>query len=430
MLSTDRCEAMAIVRPTNTEQVSQILKLCHESHQGVVTVGGATGLVRSGMAGPDEILLSLELMRNIEELDSSNRTATVQAGVTMQALQEQAEKEGLFYPVDFGARGSATIGGNIGTNAGGERVIRYGMTRAQVLGLEVVLADGSVLSSMKKLMKDKTGYDLKQLFIGSEGTLGVVTRAVLRLRPAVKHRNVAFLAVSSFDNVIRILGQVDESMAGGLAAFEVMWQEFYTCVLNGHQQHTPPLPDQYPYYVLLENHGGENTTDEIFMSTLESLYEQGLVEDIAVAMSEREREAMWAIRDSIEAIVAYLGEGGVSYDVSLPVNTMETYIDTVRSELTQWKPETKMITFGHMGDGNLHIGISVGSWEPEIRDRMNKIVYTPLDEIGGSISAEHGIGIDKKPYLSMSRSGKELEMMRQIKSAFDPRGILNPGKIF
>ena len=424
------CQALAIVRPATTEEVSQTLSLCNELGQVIVPVGGWTGLVHGVKAGPSELLLSLERMTAIEEFDAQSGALTVQAGATLQSVQEYAAEHGLNYPMDLGGRGSATIGGNIACNAGGNRVIRYGMTRDQVLGLEVVRADGAVLSSLSKLMKNNTGYDLKHLFIGSEGTLGVVTRATLRLRPAPRSSNVAFIATSEFSSLLKILPTMQEAMGGALSAFEVMWREFYTAVLQGPQTHTPPLPDGHNYYALVEYQAGGQSNDEVFEAALMQLFEAGLVEDIAVAKSDGQKEAIWAIRDDVIAVIVALGAGTRAYDVSLPRPHMEAYTTTLKQELARVAPEKAPIIFGHLGDGNLHIAVAGEPGNEDMARRIDDVVYGPLGAIGGSVSAEHGIGLDKKPYLTLSRSPAEVETMRLIKQALDPKGILNPGKIF
>jgi FAD/FMN-containing dehydrogenase len=248
----DNLQARALVRPASTEEVSRVLRWCHERGIAVVTQGGLTGLVRGADAAPDEIILSLERMRTIEAIDAPQRTATVQAGVTLQALQEAADDAGLCYPLDLGARGSATLGGTAATNAGGNRVIRYGMTRDMVLGLEAVLADGTVVSSLNRLIKNNTGYDLKQLFIGSEGTLGVITRLVLRLREKPVATQAAFVAIDSFEHLAAFLRHMDRQLGGALTAFEAMWNAFYRLVTTPPAKGAPPLPQQHAYYVLVE----------------------------------------------------------------------------------------------------------------------------------------------------------------------------------
>jgi len=419
---------MALMRPDSTEAVSAALKICYDANQPVVPLGGSTGLVGGGLAGPDELVLSLELMNQIENLDERARTMTVEAGVPLQSVQEAADKVELMFPLDMGSRGSATIGGNISTNAGGNRVVRYGMTREMVLGLEAVLADGTVISSMNKVIKNNTGYDLKQLFIGSEGTLGIVTRAVLRLRPQSRSCNSALLAVESLDNVITLLGQADSTLGGSMSSFEVMWPEFYQHVTEGGKRHQLPLPDSYPYYVIIEAMGAnQDTDDERFNGAMEKLFESGLVVDGIICQSVAERESIWEIRDDIEAL--YSLYPFFTFDISLPLAEMEGYITTVREQVSEHWADSRCIIFGHLGDGNIHLLVTADNDAPETRHAVEEIVYGELRGRDGVISAEHGIGLEKKSHLDVSRNPAEIALMQTLKQALDPRGILNPGKV-
>jgi len=428
--SQDSCKAAAIIRPVTTEQVSQVLETCYQARQPLVPLGGMTGLVEGGLAASDEIILSLERMREVEEIDETDRTITVQAGVPLQMVQESAERVGLMFPLDLGARGSATIGGNIATNAGGNSVIRYGMMREQVLGIEAVLADGTVVSSMNRMIKNNAGYDLKQLFIGSEGTLGIVTRAVLRLRPQFQSENTALIAVRDFSSLTKLLRILDAALGGSLSSFEVMWNDFYAAVLNESSRHQAPLPQDYPYYVIVEAQGADQNSDDVrFETALKSGFDSGLVEDATIAQSKGQREAIWAIRDDIEGLMSALTPM-FTFDVSLQLKHMEDYLSDVRNALEQLWPEVRCVIFGHLGDGNLHLVISVGSAEQDVRKQVEGIIYDALREHRGSISAEHGIGLEKRAYLDASRSENEIALMKTLKQALDPRSILNPGKVF
>ncbi len=424
------CRARAIIRPADTEEVSAVLRACHEQDQAVVTHGGVTGLVGGAMTSPDDIVVSLERMHGMDPVDTVNRTITVEAGVPLQKVQEVAEAAGLLFPLDFGARGSAQIGGAISTNAGGNSVIRYGMTREQLLGIEAVLADGTVISSMKDVIKNNTGYDLKQLFVGSEGTLGIVTRAVLRLRPAPRSRNTALVAVDSFDDLGRFLRSMDSALGGTLSAFEVMWSDFYGLVIDDGEKHGRPLDTTHAYYVLLESTGGHQESDMArFESALQEAFEEGLAADAVIAQSRQQRADLWAIRDDIERLVEALYPP-VVFDVSLGIPQMEDYVTEVSGALKERWPQSRMVTFGHLGDGNIHLVITVGSMDEQDTRGVEEIVYGALGKRGGIISAEHGIGLQKRAYLTHSRSGEEIELMRTLKKALDPRNILNPGKIF
>lgn len=426
---SDSLDALAIARPRSTEEVSKVLALCSASGVSVVTQGGLTGLVHGADADPEQLILSLERMRSIEAIDATQRTATVQAGVSLQTLQEAAEEQDLFFPLDLGARGTATLGGNAATNAGGNRVIRYGMMRDMVLGLEAVLADGTVVSSMNHLIKNNAGYDLKQLFIGSEGTLGVITRLVLRLREAPSSQNIAFVGFESFESVTKMLKRVDRDLGGALSAYEVLWNNFYRLVTEAPANNQPPLSGEHPYYALIEAQGNNDELDkQRFESILECALQDGLIVDAVIAQSATERRNLWAIRDDVEQTFR-LGTP-IIFDVSLPISRMEAYIAQVRSRLDAALPHNTLWVFGHLGDGNLHLDIQTSAGDAVAhRAVIENAVYEPLKGIGGSVSAEHGIGLEKKPYLHLCRDAHEISLMQTLKNALDPRGILNPGKV-
>ncbi len=419
---------LAVLRPSSSEQVSTILRLCHAARQPVVAWGGKTGLVEGGRAD-GALALSLERMNHVIEVDPVGATMTVEAGCVLQSACEAAEAEGLLLPLDLGSRGTCTVGGNISTNAGGNRVIRYGMTRDMVLGLEAVLADGTIVSSLNHLIKNNTGYDLKQLFIGAEGTLGVVTKAVLRLRPKPASQNTAFVAVDDFTNLPRLLRRVESGLGGTLSAFEVMWDGFYKLVTTEPAKGKPPLPYGHPHYVLIEAMGGDQQADEArFESVLEQAYEAGDIVDAVIAKSQAERNAMWGLRDDVMqfARIAPI----FNFDVSLSISGMESLVAEVREKVFARWPEANLMIFGHMGDGNLHFCAGVGDGSHEAHKAVEDIIYGGVQARGGAVSAEHGIGLEKKPYLSWSRSPAELALMATLKRALDPHQILNPGKIF
>jgi FAD/FMN-containing dehydrogenase len=416
-------EAAALVRPRTTEEVSRILRLCNDAGQAVVAHGGLTGLVEGTHTAPSEIALSLELMNQIEEVDVDGGAMTVQAGAVLQTIHQKAESAGLIFPLDLGARGSATIGGLISTNAGGNRVIRYGMTRNLVLGLEAVLADGTIVSSLYPIVKNNAGYDLKQLFIGSEGTLGIVTRAILRLIPQPRSQNTALLGVSEFSHLPRLLRELSASLGGTLSAFEVMWNEFYRLVSTPPAKQHPILPQTFPYYVIADALGSDQKLDQDrFEAALTHVMDQGLAADCVVAMSAAERAAIWALRDDVDQFHQYRPWFG--FDVSMPIRHMESYVTEVRSQLDSLWPKNVTFVFGHLGDGNLHLNIHAGD-----RKQVEAIVYGALAGRQGSISAEHGIGLEKRAYLSLCRTPEELALMRTMKRALDPKNILNPGKV-
>jgi FAD/FMN-containing dehydrogenase len=416
---------LAIVRPRSTEQVSAILKIVHAAGGSVVPWGGRTGLV-DGASAEGAVALSLERMNAVEEIDQTGSTMTVQAGCILANACEAADGAGLFLPLDLGARGSATIGGNISTNAGGNRVLRYGMMRDMVLGLEVVLADGTIVSSMNKLIKNNTGYDLKQLFIGSEGTLGVVTRAVLRLRPKPTTQNTAFLAVDDFEALPKLLRHLESELSGTLSAFEVMWPEFYDFVTTEPAKGRAMLPRGAAYYVLVDMLGSHPEADaERFEAVLTEALENGMCSDAVIAKSQAERDAIWALRDDVGQ--PFRNGPAFTYDISLPIHEMPAYVGKVRADLTARWPQAELTVFGHLGDGNLHLVAGVGS--REAKPDIEAIVYAPLKAFSGSVSAEHGIGLQKLAYLSVSRSPVELAVMRTLKDALDPKHVLNPGKV-
>ncbi|TVP52230.1 MAG: FAD-binding oxidoreductase [Halomonas sp.] len=424
------CRAKAIVRPRNTEQLSNVMALCYQADQPVVTHGGMTGIVHGGVASPEELVVSLELMNQIEEIDQVGSTIQVQAGVTLQQVQEAAGEIDMQFPLDLGARGSCTIGGNIATNAGGIRVIRYGMMRQQVLGLEAVLSDGTVVSSLNKMLKNNAGYDLKQLFIGSEGTLGIVTRAVLRLQPHMPSEQTALVAVPSFDALTKLLSLASQELANSLSAFEALWNNHYKLMTTESGKHAPLLADDSPFYAIIETLGLDETQDaEHFSLILQKALEAGLITDAVLASSRAQRQGIWAIREDIEELVKAL-KPMFSYDVSLPIPHMNAYVDILEEKLqAQWPQVGKMVVFGHLGDGNLHIMITVRDDSPQSRRQVEQLVYSPLKEYGGSISAEHGIGLEKRDYLSISRTSEEIALMKRLKTALDPKWLLNPGKV-
>lgn len=429
MLRPDKLQAAALVRPADTDEVSRVLRWCHEQGVRIVAQGGLTGLVHGADAGPDEVILSLERMRAIEIIDPVQRTATVQAGVVLQALQEAVEPHGLMFPLDLGARGSATLGGTAATNAGGNRVIRYGMMRDMVLGLEAVLADGSIVSSMNGLIKNNAGYDLKHLFIGSEGTLGVITRLVLRLRERPSTTNMAFVALANFDAVAKFLKHMDRALGGTLSAFEVMWQSFYRLVTTTPAKGKPPLSQEYPYYALVESQGADRELDaRRFNAAMESALEAGLIVDAAISQSDADCHSFWSLRDDVAQIM--IGGVPVTFDVSLPIAAMEHYTRTLRDALPQAIGEHRLWIFGHLGDGNLHIIVQVKPQDVlALRPKIEALVYTPLAALRGSVSAEHGIGLEKRTYLGVSRGEREIALMAALKAALDPKDILNRGKV-
>lgn len=424
------CQAKAVVRPANTGELSEVMKLCHAAGQTVVAAGGMTGLVHGTDCTPADIQISLERMRAVVAIDPVGRTMTVEAGIPVQAAQEAAEAAGLRFAVDWGGRGTATIGGGISTNAGGNSVVRYGMMRDNVLGIEAVLADGTVVSALNTLIKNNAAYDLKHLFIGTEGTLGIVTRAVLKLQPAPQSTNTAMLALDSFGAVQDLFVTLGRQLGSTLTAFEVMWANFYEPLGVNSGRHTPPLPAGHSHYVLLEMSGNDPDRDaELFESVLGGVLEAGIAADAVIAASQAQADGLWKIRDDIEGLFHYMTPSA-NFDVSLPITRMEAYAAELEAKARAFLGETmKMVVFGHIGDGNLHILIGAQPFTPELRHGVEQLVYSPLGALGGSISAEHGIGLEKREWLTMCRSDAEIALMRTLKAAMDPTGILNPGKV-
>jgi FAD/FMN-containing dehydrogenase len=418
---------IAVARPASTAEISAIMKLCHEHEQPVVIQGGLSGLCGGGNPRGEEMALSMERLSGIEEIDHAAMTMTVKAGTPLQVIQEAAAAAGFVFPLDLGARGTCNIGGNISTNAGGNQVLRFGMTRNLVLGLEAVLADGTVISSMNKMLKNNAGYDLKHLFIGTEGTLGIVTRAVLRLYPKAGSRCSALLAMKDFASVIALLQKVTRDFGGSLSTFEVMWNSYYHFITDNVRGVTSPFSERYPVYLLTELEGTNQDKDQLqFESVLAAAMEEGLIEDAVLAASGKDREGFWKIRDGVAEIGTFIRDVG-NFDVSVPISSMEAFLRRVETALTTALPNAKMLAFGHVADSNLHFICYTGRHEdiPTIYE----VVYGVVGEFQGSVSAEHGIGVQKIKVLHHSRTPEELALMRTLKQALDPKGILNNGRV-
>ncbi len=420
---------LALLRPRTTAEIATALRICHAHGQPVVPQGGLTGLCGAARADRCEIALSVERLRGIEEIDEANATMTVWAGTSLEDVQRAAEEVGLMCPLDLGARGSAAIGGNVATNAGGNRVIRYGMTRDMVLGLEVVLADGTVLTSLNKMIKNNAGFDLKQLFIGSEGLLGVITRIVLRLQPRPRADSAAFVGLKDFAAVLQLLQRARQDLSGTLSAFEVLWPRFYESVTTMVKGVRTPLQGRHGIYVLMEAQGSDREIDGArFERILERLFNDGIIEDAALARSEGDIKAFWALRDAVAENGEMLGEH-VNYDIGLPVRQMQHFVDSSEAALQKTWPGTKTFYFGHIGDGNIHVVLHAAVDGAQPKPEIDRLIYGIAREMGGTISAEHGIGTVKRPYLGYTRSVEELHVMWSIKNALDPKNILNPGKV-
>ncbi|MDE1157379.1 MAG: FAD-binding oxidoreductase [Neorhizobium sp.] len=413
-----------VLRPGSTEGVAAMLAAADSLRQPLVIQGGRTGL--SGAARPlaGEVSMSLERMTGILALDAQAQTITVLAGTPLQIVQEAALDAGLYFGVDIGARGTSAIGGNIATNAGGIRVLRYGMFRAQVAGLEVVLADGSILSSLKGLPKDNSGYDLNPLFIGTEGTLGVITKACLKLHPKPKGERNALLALPSLSAAQALLSRLRGEIGGLISAFEIIFPDVYAETV-GYMKLRPPVPVGSGLYAVVEIQGQAPEEDDARLeAALGAAIEDGLVEDAVLSSSGREFDEIWAIRDGINDYLFSLG-AMENYDLAVPVSRIEEFVARAETAVADIDRSARAFLFGHLGDGNLHYCVIT-----EQAKSVSKAVYEAVASVGGGITAEHGIGTDKVAYLKLSRSDAEIAAMRRLKAAFDPNGILNAGRVF
>jgi len=417
---------LAVLRPKSTDEVAAILRECHRARQRVVVQGGLTGLAGGATPQAGELALSLERLSGVEEIDRAAQTMTVLAGTPLQTVQQAATDAGYLFPLDLGARGSCTIGGNIATNAGGNQVIRFGMIRNLVLGLEAVLADGTVVSSLNKMLKNNAGYDLKQLFIGTEGTLGVVTRAVLRLWPRLPSKVTALCALRGLDEAVELLHTLQARLGGALSAFEAMWAGYFHYVLE-HLGARSPFAARHAIYVLVEVEGTDHDRDRAAIEhALGEALEEHTIADAALAQSERETKAFWSIRDGIGDVTPTL-QPMLAFDVSLPIDAMAGFLAMVNAAFARFPDPVTNLVFGHVGDSNLHLAVT--THRARDLDKLCDVVYDAVGRHAGSISAEHGIGTLRRDYLHHSRSAAEIDLMRRLKAALDPHGILNAGRV-
>jgi FAD/FMN-containing dehydrogenase len=423
----------AILRPGSTAEVSELLKIANETSTAVVPQGGNTGLVGGQIPHNGEVVLSLQRLDKIREVDPVSNTITCEAGVTLQRAREAAAAADRLYPQLLPSEGSCTIGGNLSTNAGGTAALAHGIARSHALGLEVVLADGRVLRNLNKLKKDNTGYDLKNLFIGAEGTLGIITAAVLRLVPRPKSVETAWAAIPSAQAAVDLLGLATERTAGGVTSFEIMAREGIDIVIK-HAGARDPLATESPYSVLIElSSQRPDGLRQALEQILEEGLEKGLVLDATICESVEQAKAFWRIREQFGEMQGREG-GSIKHDVSVPVANIPAFIEEANAAARTLIPGARPLPFGHVGDGNIHYNVSqpVGDDKAAFLKRwddMNDVVYKVVLKYGGSVSAEHGVGIVKRDYLPRIKDPVAYELMKTLKRTLDPKGILNPGKV-
>ncbi|MFK7793113.1 MAG: FAD-binding oxidoreductase [Devosiaceae bacterium] len=429
--------AAAVVQPRSVDEVRAVLRFANENHIPVVPQGGNTGLV--GGQTPDQsgkaIVLSIAKLNTIRDVDPVGNTITVDAGVVLQTLQGEAGKLDRLFPLSLGAQGSCMIGGNLSTNAGGTGVLAYGNTRDLVLGLEVALPDGRLLNGLSKLRKDNTGYDLKNLFVGAEGTLGVITGATLKLFPKPKGMRTAFIGLASPHQALKLFSLMQGMAGPSLTGFEIMPRMGLDFVVRHLDGARDPLDSQHPWYVLAEisSGRGEDDAEALLLQSMETSFEQGLVDDAAIAQSLDQANAFWAMRHGMSEVQKPEG-GSIKHDVSVPVASVADFLDEAIAAVLAMVPGCRPVPFGHLGDGNIHFNVSqpVGADKQAYLDRweeMNACVHAIVTSYGGSISAEHGIGQLKRDLLPEVKDPVALALMRTLKDALDPNGIMNPGKV-
>uniref|UniRef100_A0A060T7G3 D-2-hydroxyglutarate dehydrogenase, mitochondrial n=1 Tax=Blastobotrys adeninivorans TaxID=409370 RepID=A0A060T7G3_BLAAD len=430
-----RGSSKLVLRPKTAEQVSSILKYCNERKLAVVPQGGNTGLVGGSIPVFDEIVLSTAGLNKIQSFDPVSGVLVADAGVILENADQFLRDKGYIFPLDLGAKGSCHIGGNLATNAGGLRLLRYGSLHGSVLGLEAVLADGTIVKSLSPLRKDNTGYDLKQLFIGSEGTLGVITGVSILCPPKPSAVNVAFLGVESFEKVQETFGLARKELSEILSAFECVDSKALS-IVSHHREMDIPLDEQYPFYVLIETSGSNKDHDDEKLNTfLENAMEQGAVLNGTVAMDEGQAADLWAWREMVPEALSKTG-GVYKYDVSIPLPQLYDLVVDIRARLndagvigeTDEYPVIDAVGYGHIGDGNLHLNVVVRRYTKEIEGLLEPFIYEWVQNVGGSISAEHGLGFAKKNYIQYSKDEGMIKIMKDLKNHYDPNGILNPYK--
>ena len=422
-------QSICLLLPRSSQDVSNIMKICNENNQEVIIHGGLTNLVGSTKSEKSQVVISLEKMNKIIDIDERGKTVTCESGVIIENIINEVKEKNLLLPLNFGARGSAQIGGAVSTNAGGLRVFKYGMTRNLVMGIEYVLPDGTIISSLKKLMKDNSGYDLKHLLIGSEGTLGVVTKVVLRLYQLPKTRYTSLAVTNDFQKVLDMLLYMEDKISSNLTGFELLWNDTYKQMVSDKTMYNKYLPDKFKYYIFIEYMGRDFENDyNVFEKHILESIDDGIIEDAVIGKDEKEQINIWGIREDV-AVLADEREFDQQFDISIPVNLIGSVIDKISSELKECDGVKTIFPFGHVADGNIHFIIGKDSDDDDLKSKINDIIYNNTELVEGSISAEHGIGLDKKKYLIKSRSEDEIKLMRLLKKTIDPKNILNPGRV-
>ena len=420
-----------VIFPKKTEEVSEILKFCYENNQEVVVHGGLTNLVGGTKVNPDQLVISLEKMDRINDIDNETRTICVEAGAILENVIDEVEKFNLFLPLNFGAKGSAQAGGIVSTNAGGLRVFRYGMTRNWVVGLEAVFPDGSIYSNLKTIIKDNAGIDLKHLFIGSEGVLGVVTKIVFRLVEMKNTRLTAILSINSFENVLKSLRFLDKNIGDSLTGFELMWKNTFDVMVGDDSPYKSPFNSVSKYVVFIEVLNNENYDSEYnrVLDVLVEMLNINFIDDSVIIDSQTEQSNFWKIREDV-SILETKAPYNQHFDISIPQSKVQIFLDEIFSDLEKNREIINVFPFGHIADGNIHLIIGKATDSLDLTDEINTIVYGSLSSFNGSISGEHGVGVDKKHYLHYTRNSNEIELMKNIKSLIDKKNILNPSRIF
>jgi FAD/FMN-containing dehydrogenase len=430
-------QALAVLKPASTAEVVAIVKLCHQYRTPLVPQGGNTGLVLGSV--PDTsgraVLLSLKRLNRIRTVDPVNNTMTVEAGCILQHVQQAAADAQRLFPLSLAAEGSCTIGGNLSTNAGGTGVLRYGNTRELCLGLEVVTAQGEIMSSLRGLRKDNTGYDLRDLFIGAEGTLGIITAAVLKLFPQPRAQVTALVALRTPRQALRLLSLAQSHCGATLTGFELMSSICLDLVTKHFPPQRAPFKERHAQYVLLEMSDSESAShaEAMFETLIAAALEQELIDDAVIASSIAQSRALWQLRENISMAQAHEGKN-IKHDISVPISCIGEFIEVTDVLLQEAAPGCRMVTFGHLGDGNLHYNVSPPEGMQDVdflaqQERINHVVYDSVDRFNGSISAEHGLGALKREEILRYKSPVEMQLMRAIKQALDPQGLMNPGKV-